>query len=307
MSNPAMGLSSLTSLLATIHGIYPQARVTSGYRGPNDPLTQRNPRSMHAMGSPDDPRAVDVAPIPGVNFDQYVSSIKKAGVPVAQAFDEASHPFPWTTGPNWHIGTGAAPVTPRRKPTLASMAGGLPPMDGQSPVSLDAPQPMQQAPTSLADIAQPPSQIPTKGHSKLNLANILGVLGDSLMAYGGMQPQFGPGLARQQDEERQQGFDREKWQAELQARHQEALAKAAEPPQWLQDAQTYAGLPDPQRQMVGQYRDVVDPIIADVQGQDGSVIRRVFPRQIPPHPGTVEDGYVFLGGDPADPKSWRAK
>src|SRR5690349_5175998 len=106
------------SLLGTIQSLYPQARLTSGYRGPNNPLTRRNPKSLHALGSPEDPRAVDIAPIPGVTFDQYKAAVG-AKVPLAQAFDEASHPFPWTTGPNWHLATGAAPqmAAPRKAKT----------------------------------------------------------------------------------------------------------------------------------------------------------------------------------------------
>src|SRR5438445_388981 len=91
-ANPDLAVPELASLIATIKQLFPQANVTSGYRGPNNPLTIAHPGSMHAQGSPEDPRAVDVAPIPGVNFNDYVSKIKQAGVPIAQAFDEATHP-----------------------------------------------------------------------------------------------------------------------------------------------------------------------------------------------------------------------
>ena len=252
-------LTGLASLLGTIHNLYPQARVTSGYRGPDNPLTRRNPRSMHAMGSPDDPRAIDVAPIPGVSFDQYVSSIKQHGVPVAQAFDEAAHPFPWTTGPNWHIASGDAPVAqPKRKPmTLADIA--KPDLGAQMPVGLDAQAPAQ-APMTLADLSLPQGDIPQKKHSPFTAGNILGVLGDALMAYGGLQPQFGPNLVRQQDKERQLGFDREKLNAELAARREEALAKASEPPQFAQNADYFNRMSPEQKRAVLQYQDATNPI-----------------------------------------------
>jgi hypothetical protein len=187
MMNVATG-SSLASLLATIHGLYPQARVTSGFRGQSNPLTRRNPASMHAMSSPEDPRAVDVAPIPGVSFDQYQSSIRQAGVPVAQAFDEASHPFPWTTGPNWHIAQGPQMAAPlRKKPTLASIAQPIAQLPSIMPMSFNA-QPMQPQGASLASLAGGLPQGQVKAPSKFNFGNIAGILGDALMAYGGMQP-----------------------------------------------------------------------------------------------------------------------
>lgn len=229
-------LAGLTSLLGAIRQTYPQARITSGYRGPDNPLTRKNPRSFHAHGSPDDPQAVDVAPIPGVSFNDYVSSIKRAGVPVAQAFDEASHPFPWTTGPNWHIAQGQAQqmVQQRKRPSLASLgqsafpvAGGMDPL-APSPEPYYAPQPPQAR--TLADLG--PSAFPVAANgadplapkkSKFTAGNIMGVLGDALMAYGGLQPQFGPGLARQHELDQQQGFDREKLSAMLDLKRQQAL------------------------------------------------------------------------------------
>jgi hypothetical protein len=171
---PSNGLA-LASLLGTIQGLYPQARVTSTYRGPNNPLTRRNPSSLHAQGSPEDPRAVDIAPIPGVTFDQYRAAVG-AKVPLAQAFDEASHPFPWTTGPNWHLAQGQAPkMAARPKPrTLADIAA---PSMSAMPVGL-ASAPVA-SPMTLADLALPQGDIPQKKASKFTAGNILGVLGSS--------------------------------------------------------------------------------------------------------------------------------
>jgi hypothetical protein len=247
---PSNGLA-LASLLGTIQGLYPQARVTSTYRGPNNPLTRRNPSSLHAQGSPEDPRAVDIAPIPGVTFDQYRAAVG-AKVPLAQAFDEASHPFPWTTGPNWHLAQGQAPkMAARPKPrTLADIAA---PSMSAMPVGL-ASAPVA-SPMTLADLALPQGDIPQKKASKFTAGNILGVLGDALMAYGGLPPQFGPNLAHQRDEERQMDFDREKFNALLQQKREEALA----PPSWLQDAMTFQNLPQPQRDAVLGYQDAVHP------------------------------------------------
>jgi len=227
------------SLLGAIQNLYPQARVTSGYRGPNNPLTLRNPSSFHARGTPDDPRAVDVAPIPGVTFDQYKAAVG-AKVPIAQAFDEATHPFPWTTGPNWHLATGQAPkmaALPKKPRTLADIAA---PSMGLMPVQLGqqthppaaAPfYPPTQQPMTLADLSAndyPQGGIPQKKHSPFTAGNVLGVLGDALMAYGGLQPQFGPGLRKQQEDDKQMAFDREKLNAELEIQRQKALEPPAE-------------------------------------------------------------------------------
>src|SRR5207342_2953591 len=132
----------------------------------------------------------------------------------------------------------------------------------QMPVGL-ASSPMA-APMSLGDLAAndyPQGNVPQKKHSPFTAGNVLGVLGDALMAYGGLQPQFGPNLAHQQDEERQQGYDREKFNAQLDLARQKAL----EPPQWLQDAVAFHNLPDDQKQMVLDQRNAMYPAIADVQ------------------------------------------
>jgi hypothetical protein len=240
-------LGGLASLLATIHNLYPQARVTSGYRGANNPLTLRNPASLHAQGSPEDPRAVDVAPIPGMKFGDYVNSIKQAGVPVSQAFDEATHPYPWTTGPNWHIATGApqvaaAPKRYSKSTTLADLAGrsAFPVQNGVDPLAPDHPPaaqafyPPEQQPMTLADLGQSKFPVvnggdplaPQQRRNPFSVGNILGVLGDSLMAYGGMKPEFGPALERQQEYKIQQDSEdrRTQFNNNLELQRQIALA-----------------------------------------------------------------------------------
>jgi len=79
--------------------LFPNARITSGYRGPNDPLSKANPRSYHARTK----GAVDIAPIPGVTFKEYISSIKNAGYKIIEARDEVKNPSKNATGPHWHV------------------------------------------------------------------------------------------------------------------------------------------------------------------------------------------------------------
>ena len=101
----------MSDVLGTLKKLFPSVRVTSAYRGPNHPLTRKNPRSYHALGSPEAPRAIDVAPIPGVSFDDYVGRLKANGLPIAEARDEVTNPSSHATGPHWHIGLGDKPVT----------------------------------------------------------------------------------------------------------------------------------------------------------------------------------------------------
>lgn len=193
-----------------------------------------------------------------------------------------------TTAPK---GTAVAPRKPR---TLADI--GKPDLNAPAPLSL-APQPAM----SLGQLAMPDmpqGQIPQRSKTKQTLGTIAGIIGDALMAYGGMQPQFGPNLAHQQDEERQQDYDREKFNAQLEAQRQKAL----EPPQFVQNLQAWMQLPDELKRQYINYQDITNPIaISTPQGT-----QRVPRSMGGPTPGAVEDGYTFIGGDPADPKNWKA-
>lgn len=84
---------------SVINDLFPNARVTSGYRGPNHALSKANPRSYHARTQ----GAVDVAPIKGMTFDQYVSRIRDAGYRIVEARDEVKNPSSYATGPHWHV------------------------------------------------------------------------------------------------------------------------------------------------------------------------------------------------------------
>jgi hypothetical protein len=102
----------------------------------------------------------------------------------------------------------------------------------------------------------PQGAIPEKQHSKLNFGNIAGVLGDALMAYGGMQPQFAPALRAQQERDQEMAFDREKLNAQLEMQRQKAL----EPPQFVQNLQAYLAMTPEQKRSLLQYEDATNPI-----------------------------------------------
>lgn len=84
---------------AVIGQLFPNARITSGYRGPEHPLSKKNPKSYHARSV----GAVDIAPIPGMTFEQYIARIRDAGYKIIEARDEVKNPSKHATGPHWHV------------------------------------------------------------------------------------------------------------------------------------------------------------------------------------------------------------
>jgi hypothetical protein len=47
--------------------------------------------------------AVDIAPIPGMTFSQYLARIRGAGHKIIEARDEVKNPSGHATGPHWHV------------------------------------------------------------------------------------------------------------------------------------------------------------------------------------------------------------
>lgn len=84
---------------SVIKQLFPSARITSGYRGPEHPLSKKNPNSYHAITK----GAVDIAPIKGMTFDEYLSSIRNAGYRIVESRDEVRNPSKYATGPHWHV------------------------------------------------------------------------------------------------------------------------------------------------------------------------------------------------------------
>lgn len=86
-----------------IKSLFPSARVTQVRRDPNSALGRANADSWHNRSG----GAVDVAPIPGMTFEQYVGRIRAAGYPIIEARDEVKNPSGHATGPHWHVVIGA--------------------------------------------------------------------------------------------------------------------------------------------------------------------------------------------------------
>lgn len=90
-----------------LKSLFPNVRVTSTARGPDHPLSQNNPGSYH--NTVNGGRAIDVAPISGVTFNEYVSRLKAAGFNIVEAIDETTPEAMkkyGSTGANWHIAYG---------------------------------------------------------------------------------------------------------------------------------------------------------------------------------------------------------
>lgn len=82
-----------------LQAVLPGARVTSGYRSPSNPLSKANPRSWHTRSR----AAVDIAPIPGMTFQQAKERLQTQGYGLLEAIDEVKHPSRNATGPHWHF------------------------------------------------------------------------------------------------------------------------------------------------------------------------------------------------------------
>lgn len=98
-----------------IQSLFPTARITSTKRSPSSALGRANPRSYHNIG-----QAVDIAPIPGIRFKDYVKSLENAGVNIVEALEEVgSNRSPWATGDHWHIAyaTDNVPKIASKKPS----------------------------------------------------------------------------------------------------------------------------------------------------------------------------------------------
>lgn len=88
---------------AVIAGLFPEAHVTEDIRSPTSKLGRANPGSYHVTSD----GAVDVRPIPGMSFDQFLGIIKDKGYNVIEAKNEdeahGGKKSAWATGNHWHV------------------------------------------------------------------------------------------------------------------------------------------------------------------------------------------------------------
>ncbi len=73
--------------------------ITDSMRDLNSELGRKNPGSYHVQGD----GAVDVRPIPGVTFQQFIDTLQGQGYEIIEAIDEVENPSGHATGPHWHV------------------------------------------------------------------------------------------------------------------------------------------------------------------------------------------------------------
>lgn len=84
---------------AVVEALFPGVEVTEDLRDPNSKLGRENPNSYHVSTD----GAVDVRPIPGMTFEEFVQRIRDEGYDIVEAIDEVKHPSRFATGPHWHV------------------------------------------------------------------------------------------------------------------------------------------------------------------------------------------------------------
>lgn len=84
---------------AVVEAIFPGVEVTEDIRDPNSKLARENPGSYHLKGD----GAVDVRPIPGMTFEEFINELEASGANVIEKIDEVNHPSKHATGPHWHV------------------------------------------------------------------------------------------------------------------------------------------------------------------------------------------------------------
>lgn len=109
---------------AAAQRLYPNARITQVERDPNSALGKANPGSFHNHTK----GAVDIAPIPGMTFEQYVQGYRNDGYPVLEAKNEvgagrSAH----ATGDHWHVVLGRREKPAGKGATGARATGGKAP------------------------------------------------------------------------------------------------------------------------------------------------------------------------------------
>lgn len=87
---------------SAVLSVFPEAEVTDDLRDPDSDLGRKNPDSFHVRTN----GAVDVRPIPGMTFEEFVQGLRDAGYNVVEAIDEVKNPSRHATGAHWHVAFG---------------------------------------------------------------------------------------------------------------------------------------------------------------------------------------------------------
>lgn len=82
-----------------VEQLFPHAQITEAVRDPKSKLGRENPGSFHVSTQ----NAVDVRPIPGMKFGEFIERIHSAGFEIVESIDEVAHPTKYATGKHWHV------------------------------------------------------------------------------------------------------------------------------------------------------------------------------------------------------------
>lgn len=86
--------------------LFPDIEITQQRRDPNSALGKANPKSWHNRTG----AAIDVKPIQGMTFAQYVKRFADAGYTILEAKNEVGPGrSKWATGDHWHVVLGGGP------------------------------------------------------------------------------------------------------------------------------------------------------------------------------------------------------
>lgn len=136
-----------------------------------------------------------------------------------------------------------------------------------------------------------------------------GILGDALLQNAGMQPIYSPMLRQRQQMEflnSQRETEFADWKRKIDYQSSLEKPKKTNPYRWQSNDGDQWEM-DPETGQINRIFD--DPTPKYQIGYDGKpyALPGTGLNALPPKPGTEEDGFVFMGGDPANPQSWRPK
>jgi len=125
----------MADAVGIVKSLFPTARITSTKRSPMSKLGRANPRSYHNIG-----KAIDIAPIPGVKFKDYVRSLEGAGLKIVEALEEVgSKRSKHATGDHWHVAYEVAAPAKKAAPAAPNPVQ-MAAMDVEEPDMPDAPE-----------------------------------------------------------------------------------------------------------------------------------------------------------------------
>lgn len=101
----APGVPPVANAQSIASSLFPEARITDWKRDPNSDLGRSNPDSWHVRSG----GAIDMAPIPGMTYEEAKQRFTDAGYILIEDRDEVNNPVDYATGPHWHFVIGGGP------------------------------------------------------------------------------------------------------------------------------------------------------------------------------------------------------